>query len=115
MQIVRTVVWIIVTAALVSFIAMNWERAPVNFWPLEDGYLHFDWPVGVIALFFFLLGLVPTWLVYRATRWNLNRRINALENSVRVTSLAPSTDASTQPETTETKDAADAEEGRPED
>lgn len=85
MQIVRTIVWIVITAILVSFIAMNLERAPVNFWPLEgDNYLHFEWPVGVIALFFFLLGLLPTWLLHRAAKWRLGRRIGALENSLRV-------------------------------
>ena len=105
----RTVVWIVITAILVSFIAMNWERAPVNFWPLEDSYLRFEWPVGVIALLFFLLGLVPMWLLHRAGRWRLNRRISALENSVRATAAAApvasavlpeaDTEPDTQPET----------------
>ncbi|MCB2075599.1 MAG: LapA family protein [Novosphingobium sp.] len=109
MQIARTVVWIVITAILVSFIAMNWERAPVNFWPLEDSYLRFEWPVGVIALLFFLLGLVPMWLLHRAGRWRLNRRISALENSVRATAAAApvasavlpeaDTEPDTQPET----------------
>jgi len=91
MQIVRTIIWIVITAILVSFIAMNWDKAPVNFWPLEgDNYLHFEWPVGVIALFFFLLGLLPTWLLHRAAKWRLGRRIGALENSLRVAaSVAP--------------------------
>jgi uncharacterized integral membrane protein len=86
MQVARTIVWIVITAILVAFIAMNWERAPVNFWPLEASYLHFEWPVGVIALFFFLLGFVPAYLLHRASRWRLGRRIASLENSLRATS-----------------------------
>lgn len=101
MQVFRTVVWIVITILLVSFIAMNWEKAPVNIWPLEDSYLHFQWPVGVIALFFFLLGLVPMYLIHRAGRWRQNRRIASLENSIRAASSsvtpapAPPADAET--------------------
>ncbi|KMS59938.1 hypothetical protein V474_12270 [Novosphingobium barchaimii LL02] len=90
MQIIRTITWILVTAVLVAFIAMNWNRAPVNFWPLDNGnYIHFDWPVGLVALLFFGLGMLPVWAYLRAVRWRLNRRIAALENSLRATS-APS-------------------------
>lgn len=105
MQVIRTAVWVAITALLVAFIAMNWERAPVNFWPLQDEYLRFEWPVGVIALFFYLLGLVPMWLFHRAGRWRLNRRIAALENSARVAanSLAVPLPLDTEPET-ETED-----------
>lgn len=88
MQIIRTAAWIAITAILVGFIAMNWTKAPVNFWPLEDGnYFHFEWPVGFIALVFFLLGVVPAWLYLRAVRWRLTRRIATLENSLRASSL----------------------------
>jgi uncharacterized integral membrane protein len=88
MQIIRTVLWIVITAILVAFITMNWTKVPVNFWPLDDGnYVHFEWPVGVVALLFFLLGMVPVWLYLRAVRWRLHRRIASLENSLRASSL----------------------------
>ena len=89
MNIVRTVVWVAITALLVAFIAMNWDKAPVNFWPTDNGYLHFDWPVGFIALVFFALGLLPMWLLHRAQRWRLTRRIGALETSLGQTVSAP--------------------------
>ena len=82
MNIIRTLVWVVVTAILVAFVAMNWDKAPVNVWPIENGYLHFDWPVGFIALVFFGLGLLPMWLLHRALRWRLSRKINTLENSL---------------------------------
>jgi uncharacterized integral membrane protein len=91
MQIVRTLAWVLVTALLVAFIAMNWEQAPVNIWPLQEGYLYFEWPVGIIALVFFLLGLVPMWLVHRAGRWRWQRRVTALEHSVRLTATPSAT------------------------
>lgn len=91
MQVIRTIMWVVVTAALVAFMAMNWNPAAVNFWPLEQGYLHFEWPVGIIALVFFLLGMLPTWLLSKASKWRLTRRIDALENSVRATATPPPT------------------------
>lgn len=89
MQIVRTVIWIVVTILLVSFVAMNWTHVPVNFWPLSDGYLFLEWPVGVVAIAFFLLGMLPMWLLHRAARWRYHRRISSLENSVRLAAQPP--------------------------
>jgi len=94
MQIFRTIIWVILTAILVAFIAMNWTPVPVNFWPLDDGkYLHFEWPIGIVALIFFALGFGPLWLFHRAGRWRLQRRIASLENTVRATSVVPAVPA----------------------
>jgi len=94
MQILRTIFWVLLTIVLVAFIAINWDIVPVNFWPLDDGtYLHFNWPIGFLVLISFLAGLLPMWLLNRATRWRLNRRISTLENSV----LANSTTATPPP------------------
>jgi uncharacterized integral membrane protein len=88
MNVIRTITWILVTAVLVAFIAMNWTTVPVNFWPLQDGnYLHFEWPVGVVALAFFVLGMAPVWLYLRAVRWRLSRRIETLERSLQASSM----------------------------
>lgn len=89
MQMIRTIVWMLVSGVLVAFIAMNWSSAPVNFWPMDLGYLHFDWPVGVIALVFFLLGLLPTWLLAKVAGWRLRRRIGTLEDTVRSVTATP--------------------------
>ena len=89
MQVLRTFVWMLISAVLVAFVAMNWTRAPVNLWPLDAGYLHLDWPVGVIALVFFMLGLVPMWVLSQAGRWRLRRRIATLEDTLRASSATP--------------------------
>jgi uncharacterized integral membrane protein len=97
MNIIRTLTWILITALLVAFMAMNWGKAPVNIWPSGDTFLHFDWPVGFIAFVFFLLGLVPMWLFHRAARWQLKRRIASLENTARTSAQIP-LPAATAPE-----------------
>lgn len=100
MQIVRTILWVALTAILVAFIAMNWTPVAVNIWPLDDGnFLHFQWPVGVVAILFFVLGFAPAWILARTTRWRLNRRIASLENSVRATSVSPSATTTALPAT----------------
>jgi len=82
MQVLKTIAWVILTIILVSFIAINWNHVPVNFWPINGGFLHFDWPVGFVALAFFLLGFLPTMLMSRAARWSLTRRLDNSERQL---------------------------------
>lgn len=91
MQIVRTIVWIVVTAIIVGFVVLNWGDAQqVKIWPGSGGdAILFEWPVGLIALIFFLLGFFPMWLVHRAKVFYLNRRISSLETAARRVALTP--------------------------
>lgn len=82
MQYVRTGIWVLITAILVIFMAMNWNKVPVNIWPTANGYFHFDWPVGIIALVFFLLGLLPMWTLHKATKWRLRRKLENAERAL---------------------------------
>lgn len=90
MQYVRTLIWVAITAFVVLFVTMNWgEPQEVRIWPSSDGdNFLFEWPVGVIAIAFFLLGMIPTWIYHRGVKWSLNRRITSLENAVRSNSLS---------------------------
>jgi uncharacterized integral membrane protein len=97
MQALRTIMWVLVAIVFVSFIAINWQSVPVNFWPLDNGnYLHFNWPVGFVAIVAFLLGWIPMWLIGRTTKWALNRRIATLENAVKAATPSPPLATSTQ-------------------
>lgn len=99
MQVIRTILWVLVTAVLVAFIAMNWTKVPVNIWPLDDGnYVHFEWPVGVLALVFFLLGALPMWVVHRAGKWRLKRRIHSLEHTVQTVGTAQALPPASEPD-----------------
>lgn len=84
MQMVRTVLLLLIAIALTAFVAINWSPVVrVNFWPTGDGYAGFDWPVGFVALFFFLLGMLPMWLLHKGAAWRLKRRIGNLENTLK--------------------------------
>ena len=78
MRMLRTIFWVLVIAVLAAFTAANWQPVEVRIW--EGLLLETRLPALVIVAF--LLGLVPTWLVYRATRWRLLRRIANLEASL---------------------------------
>ena len=81
MQFVRTLFWVLILAALLVFTAFNWKPVEVQIW--TDLVLETKLPALVIVAF--LLGLVPTWLLHRGTRWRLNRRISHLEMAARST------------------------------
>ncbi len=91
MQYLKTVGSIILTVIVMIFLSLNWtEPQKVRIWPsLEGEHFTVHWPVGVIALVFFLLGMIPTWLVHRGTKWRLSRRIKTLENAVKATAVTP--------------------------
>ena len=97
MAVIRTLVWVVLTALLVAFMLMNWTIVQINWWPTGDGkYLHFEGPLGAYALILFLAGLLPMWLRHRLGKWSASRRIATLEGSLRAAAPAPPLATSTQ-------------------
>lgn len=84
MQIVRTIVWVVILAALLTFTAFNWNSVEVQIW--TNMVLETKIPALVIVAF--LLGLVPMWLIHRGTKWRLQRRIAGLESAARANAKA---------------------------
>jgi lipopolysaccharide assembly protein A len=92
MQIVRTAIWVLLLVALVMFSLGNWSPVEIKIW--EGLILETKLPALVLASF--LLGLLPMWLLSKAGKWRLNRRINLLENSVRANTPSPPLATTTQ-------------------
>lgn len=88
MQILRTILWVFLAIFIVIFVMVNFgEPQRVKIW-ISDDPIGFDWPVGIIALVFWLLGVIPTWLYHRGVKWSLGRRIRSLEASIKSNALA---------------------------
>ena len=79
MHIVRTIVWVLLLVALLLFSLGNWNPVEIKIW---EGLI-LETKLPALVLVSFLLGLLPMWLLSKAGKWRLNRRINLLENSVR--------------------------------
>ena len=85
MNIVRTIVWVLLLVALLVFSAFNWKPVEIKIW--EDLVLETKIPALVVISF--LLGLVPMWLLHRASRWQNERRIASLESAARAAAMTP--------------------------
>jgi len=78
MGIVRTIIWVLLTAVLVVFSMANWIPVTVTIWPGQV----LDTKLPVLILVSFLIGFLPTWLALRAARWSLKRRLDHSERQL---------------------------------
>ena len=85
MNIVRTIVWALLLAALLVFSYFNWHPVEVKIW---DG-LVLETKIPALVVIAFLIGLVPMWLLHKASVWNARRRINSLETAARAAAVSP--------------------------
>lgn len=84
MQMLRTIFWVITAVVIVLFAMWNWAPVSVKIWP-EIGTaqgLRLDTFLPMLILGAYALGAVPVWLVYRASRWNLTRRVENAERQL---------------------------------
>jgi lipopolysaccharide assembly protein A len=80
MQFLKTLFWIALTVVLVLFAKANWNAVTLKLW----GGLEADVKLPVLVLAAFLLGFLPTFIVYRARLWSLKRRREPAARNVSV-------------------------------
>ena len=80
MQFLKTLFWIVLTVILVLFAKANWFAVTLKLW----GGLEADVKLPILVLAAFLLGFLPTFLIYRARMWALRRRLEPVERRVSV-------------------------------
>jgi len=88
MQFLKTLFWVALAIILVLFAKSNWEAVTLNLW----GGLQADVKKPVLVLAAFLLGFLPTLIIYRARIWALKRRLEPLERNA--STAAPAAPAS---------------------
>ena len=106
MQFLKTLFWIVLTIILVLFAKANWFAVTLKLW----GGMEADVKLPILVLAAFLLGFLPTMLVYRARIWSLKRRYEPVERRVSV-AAAPSAasaapDAAAAPSTVTNADSS---------
>ena len=85
MQVIRTIVWVLLLVALLLFSAFNWKPVEVKIW---EGLI-LETKIPALVIVSFLLGLVPMWLLNRAQKFHLSRRISSLETAARSAATTP--------------------------
>jgi uncharacterized integral membrane protein len=85
MQFLKTLFWVVVAVILVLFSYANWEAVTLNLW----GGLQADVKKPLLIIIGFLLGFLPTFLIYRARLWALKRRYEPVTRSTVISPPAP--------------------------
>ncbi|TVV72811.1 lipopolysaccharide assembly protein LapA domain-containing protein [Sphingomonas solaris] len=78
MQFLRTLFSVMVAVVAVIFSIRNWTTVTIHLW----GGIDADVKLPVMLAIAFLIGLVPTFILHRATRWRLRRRLETAERAV---------------------------------
>ena len=97
MQFLKTLFWVVVAVVMVLFAYTNWEPVTLKLW----GGLEADVKLPALVITAFLLGFVPTLIIYRARLWSLRRRFETQATAHVVSHPAParpSTPSSNDPD-----------------
>lgn len=73
MRFLKTLAWIVVAVLVTLFAARNWRDVTIDLW----GNLQADVKIPVLLVIAFLIGWLPTMLIYRARLWRVNNRVAA--------------------------------------
>lgn len=75
MQFLKALFWVAIGGGLVLLSAGNWHDVTLNLW----GGMQVDIKLPVLIAFMFVLGWLPTWLIYRARLWRQKQRLEMFE------------------------------------
>ncbi|MET0372395.1 MAG: lipopolysaccharide assembly protein LapA domain-containing protein [Sphingobium sp.] len=91
MQFLRTAFWVILAVAIALFCKANNRPMTIKIW----GDIVWETRIWFPMLISFLLGALPFWIVARATRWRLKRRLESTERALvaAATTAAPAVPA----------------------
>ena len=89
MQFLKTLFWVALAVVLVLFSKANWHVVTIELW----GGLEVDTWLPILVFAAFVLGFLPTFLLYQARLWSLRRRLETHErNSSGIQGAAQSTE-----------------------
>lgn len=72
MRFLKTLFLVVLVALLTQFAISNWHRVDINL--SKDMVAEVNLPI--LVLIAYLLGLIPTMIIYRARIWSLKRRLD---------------------------------------
>lgn len=89
MQFLRTAFWVVIAVALAFFCMANYVPVTVRLW----GDLVMETKLPVLLVGAYLLGALPFWIMARATRWRMKRKLDNTERALVAATAAPASPA----------------------
>ena len=89
MHFLKTLFWVVIAVFLAILASRNWHDVTLNLW----GDIQADIKLPVLILCMFLLGWLPTFLLYRAKMWRLRQRLDSFERHAALRVEPPAEDA----------------------
>lgn len=89
MQFLKTMFWVVLAVVAVVFSVRNWTPVTINLW----SGLQLDTFLPLPVIIAFLLGIVPYFLLHRATRWTMGRKLANVEKALADTRSVATTPA----------------------
>jgi lipopolysaccharide assembly protein A len=89
MQFLKAIFQAFIAVVAAIFAYNNWTPITVNLW----GGVVLDTVLPLLLLIAFLIGLIPTLLLYRTTRWRLRRKLDSTEKALASVQSAPASPA----------------------
>ena len=74
----KTLMWVVVAVGIALFSMANWQPVEVLVWP----ELILETKLPVLIVIAFLAGALPMWVMLRAARWSLHRRLDNSERQL---------------------------------
>lgn len=84
MRVLRTIIWVLAAVGFLIFAIYNWQPVELTLWQ----NLVLETKVPVLALLAFAAGFVPLFAYHLSVKWGLNRRVRALETSLKNAAMA---------------------------
>jgi putative membrane protein len=72
LRFLKTLFWIVIAVLATYFAAQNWRDVTIDLW----GNLQADVKIPVLLLIVFLIGFLPTWLMFRTRLWRITNRVS---------------------------------------
>jgi len=86
MQFLKTLFWVVTAVFLAILASRNWHDVTLNLW----GDIQVDIKTPVLIGAMFLVGWLPTYLIYRAKLWRQRQRLESIERQQAVVRTEPS-------------------------
>ncbi|AEG47957.1 hypothetical protein Sphch_0257 [Sphingobium chlorophenolicum L-1] len=86
MQFLRTAFWVVIAVALAFFCTANYVPVTVRLW----GDLVMETKLPVLLIGAYALGALPFWVMARATRWRMKRKLESTERALVAATATPS-------------------------